>query len=380
MQEQVTNQQQEINRLQNVLEEKRETIQKDPNGADSTSFYQDETRQIQSDDNGINKSFAAIKDVIDVELRDGISGLSIKGDVRYRYENQQSDIFVDEDGTPGFDDFNGDGIPDRVDRNRDRQRIRLRIGALWTNPDENWEFGAGLVTGGDDATSANDTFSDGAVFETGDIRLDYAYIKHSWENIDLIIGQQINPWKDSITLILWDSDVRPIGITGKVQIDDGPFLTTGIYDVFHHGRDEADALLATVRAGYLYEGLATDFFIAAGYWWFNSATVDDGNTVGDATDNSPGIPDGISNDFDFNIGDIYSHFLVFSDLMEIKFYGHLLQNFGADGSLGTGQRLGTINPPKTTTLPTFLASKLSLRSLKLELPMQALRQTLYMVS
>ena len=144
LQEQVVNQQGEIDQLQNALEQNQENSHA-KSGSGSANVEGEELSKINDDDYGIIKSFAVIKEVIDIELREGISGLSIKGDVRYRYEHQKVDIASGES-------------------TENRQRVRLRIGATWTNPDEEWEFRAGLVTGGEDATSSNATFSDGSVF------------------------------------------------------------------------------------------------------------------------------------------------------------------------------------------------------------------------
>ena len=73
----------------------------------------------------------------------------LKGDLRIRYERGSRD-------TKGNDDT------------RDRFRQRFRLGFTWKDSDSEWIVGAGFATGDQSATSTNDTYSDGAVFETGD--------------------------------------------------------------------------------------------------------------------------------------------------------------------------------------------------------------------
>ena len=96
-----------------------------------------------------------------------IDQVKIKGDLRVRYERRDTEYENSDD-----------------DYARDRWRSRFRIGGVWKNKKEDWEVGAGLATGGSGATSTNDTWSDDEPFETGDIRLDYAYAKHKMNDFD----------------------------------------------------------------------------------------------------------------------------------------------------------------------------------------------------
>ena len=105
-----------------------------------------------------------------VELSSHLKKLKIKGDLRLRYEYRKRKEFVD---TPAP----GRWVKD--DRDRFRQRVRVDVTYDWT---DNWLIHMGLATGGSDATSTNDTYSEGSAFETGDIRLDFAYAKYTAEN------------------------------------------------------------------------------------------------------------------------------------------------------------------------------------------------------
>ena len=338
LQEQVTSQQKEIEELKKQTENRNENSLmadedilrgNDLQGAvdakpGENTPLEASTNNTDPDTNILQKGYGVIKEVAGVELNKGIDGLTLKGDARFRYERQERKRGNNRKET------------------RDRQRIRLRIGGVWSNLEDNWELAVGIATGGPDSTSTNDTFSDGAVFESGDLRLDYAYARHSWDYVDLIIGQQKNPWKETTTFIMWDGDVRPIGVTTKHAME-GFFATGGIYDVFHFGRDEADALLLAAQFGYKLTVEEMEYILALGYWWFNDATVDDG-IPGDTSDNAPGIPDTIDDDFDFNVGDIYSHVKMKREGYEVKLYGHYLQNFGAEGRPGFGQLGVAANP------------------------------------
>ena len=335
LQEQVTSQQEEIQGLKKKLDKDDESSlaaeqgtqnEKDQPSVSNVELGQDSlapsTDNADSDETIFQQGYPLIKEVLGVEFNKGIDGLTLKGDARFRYERQERELFLDEDKDDKADDLDGDGTPDRKEQARDRQRVRLRIGGIWHNFDDSWEFGVGIATGGAESTSTNDTFSDNDVFESGDLRLDYAYARHSWEYIDLVIGQQKNPWKDTTTFIMWDGDVRPIGITGKTNME-GFFAAGGVYDVFHFGRDEANAILFAGQAGYQLDiEEEMSFLFALGFWYFN-------NPTGDL------VP--VHSDYDYTIGDVYSHFQSnFGDL-RLKVYGHVAQNFGADGPIGGGQ-------------------------------------------
>ncbi len=56
----------------------------------------------------------------------------------------------------------------------DNQQRDTVIAGTWSNDLNNLQFVVGITIGGSSATSANDTYEDNGVFETGDLRLDYA--------------------------------------------------------------------------------------------------------------------------------------------------------------------------------------------------------------
>ena len=148
--------------------------------------------KIKSMESRLDTSAAGLAQVSDdavVSLGNGSSNLAFKGDLRVRYEQRDR-----------ADNPNG------VERFR-RFRHRFRLGMTWKS-DQNWTLAAGLATGGNGGTSTNDTWNDdskgaGSEWETGDIRLDYAYATHKWGSTSLSIGQQKNPYTNAG--ILFDS-------------------------------------------------------------------------------------------------------------------------------------------------------------------------------
>ena len=93
--------------------------------------------------------------------------------------------------------------------NRLRERFNFRFGAK-KELSKQTDINFGLATGDTDSRSTNQTYDNS--FETVDIRLDYAYLKHNYSNsIEFTLGKMKNPvWTPSD--LLWDSDINPNGI------------------------------------------------------------------------------------------------------------------------------------------------------------------------
>jgi len=120
-----------------------------------------------------------------------VDRISVKGDFRLRY--QYEDIKAD----------NGDV----TNRNRGRYRWRLGVVADVTE-DKKWQVGFGLASGSGDPRSTNHND-----FETPDARLDFAYAQYQpFKEWKIIGGQFKNPIYQTKDLV-WDSDIRPQGVT-----------------------------------------------------------------------------------------------------------------------------------------------------------------------
>lgn len=117
-----------------------------------------------------------------------VNGTQFKGDLRYRYQNVQNDN----------------------NTAKDRQRVRLRVGA-YGKVNDFTDYGIRLATGGSNATSSDQDVDGGTKKE---IRLDQYYVDlypDQFMGTHLIMGKMPQPWIDRTGLI-WDGDVNPEGL------------------------------------------------------------------------------------------------------------------------------------------------------------------------
>ncbi len=167
--------------------------------------------------------------IILAEIPEWIRNTTFKGDFRVRYEFK-----------------NRHSKPDRH-----RGRYRLRLGFV-TEITDNVHVGFGLATGGSNPRSTNQTMTDS--FDTPDIRLDYAYASYTpWPWMTLIGGKMKNPlWKP--TNFLWDSDIRPEGVSVLFNHTVGSnlnlFLNTGFWIIDERSGDENDPVMFVAQPGY----------------------------------------------------------------------------------------------------------------------------------
>ncbi|MFH2122118.1 MAG: putative porin [Pseudomonadota bacterium] len=242
-----------------------------------------------------------------------IDQITLKGDMRVRYEMRDRE-YKEGKGT---------------DLTRERIRTRFRLGGIWDNKEESWQVGAGLITGSDDPTSGNDTWSDTKPFKTGDIRLDYAYAKHKWNDVSMTLGQAQNPYKTA--WVLWSGDVRLAGLTMAYAQKEGVFATGGAYGA-KLVQDDDTAMLYMGQVGY--NGKFSEkgkFTVATGYQAYDNKLFDDAA----AADFGFGSID--PNVYDLSIGDLYGDISFPAGPVKLKLYGQIWKNFGADGLIGQSQ-------------------------------------------
>lgn len=238
-----------------------------------------------------------------VTLRDCIENLTLQGDLRIRYELRDLDNPVEPDET------------------RDRMLTRFRLGFVWKSIDKDWELGAGLATGGLSATSTNDTWSEEEYFETGDIRLDYAYASHFFGPVTFIAGQQKNPYETS--WLLWDSDVRPAGFT--LQIKPGAlFVTAGGYDVIQIEVGQDFGILYAAQVGTEIELDNAGLTLAVAYYDFD----------GDFERQFRRENSNLDPDYEFNVVDLYASAGMDIGEIGLTVYGQVFENIGAEGNPG----------------------------------------------
>jgi hypothetical protein len=125
------------------------------------------------------------------------SKVTVKGDLRYRYE------FI------GDEALNSSGVQSTADRYRDRIRARVNIEA---KPTDNILVGFGMATTENgDPRSSNQTLD--GVFSRKALDLDLAYFDWkfaSWG--DLIGGKMKQPFVKPGQSVFWDGDINPEGL------------------------------------------------------------------------------------------------------------------------------------------------------------------------
>lgn len=260
-----------------------------------------------------------------VGLAKHIDGMKLTGDLRLRQELRNRSRDLDN--------------PDNDDR--DRLLARFRLGLVWTSPLEAWEVGAGLVTGGADGRSANDPWGEDHLFETGDIRLDYAYAKHSWlcggTPFTLTLGQQRKPFL--VTPLNWDVDLRPTGASaqyGDPQRKDyaGPFVTAGAYQLYEgsitgtpSSTENGDVNVFAAQIGYRWTRKPAGLAVALGY---QRVTANYDDTTPPADTSSAGLWHADQRE-DFSVVDLLIDGRVNAGAVVLRPYGHVAYNLGADG-------------------------------------------------
>ncbi len=126
-----------------------------------------------------------------------VDTLTVKGDLRYRYESITED--------------------DKDDRQRDRLRARLGASA---KVNDKVKAEIQLSTGDNDPISGNKTIGDG--FLKKDMGLNLAYL--DWnpaEGLNLIGGKMKNPFI-CVSDLVWDGDLTPEGAAAKWERAAGP--------------------------------------------------------------------------------------------------------------------------------------------------------------
>jgi hypothetical protein len=124
--------------------------------------------------------------------------IKIKGDVRFRYENRNTDDNQD----------------------TDRLRIRARAG-IYADVNDQVKAGFRFVSTANDATSTNETLDDN--FESSNLGWDLAYIDWAPSSLDgtkFVFGKMKQPWQ-KVNDMIWDGDTNPEGAAyvGKYKFD-----------------------------------------------------------------------------------------------------------------------------------------------------------------
>jgi len=141
-----------------------------------------------------------------LQLGNSITSLKLYGDIRlrYQYDSTQNQIVAAEN--------------DAHDTQKERERIRLRLGADFTL---NGGFfgGVGLQTAqaSDSGNQTVDDPTDGSAgFGNYNIYISKAYFGWANDYLTVIGGKQANPFYT--TDLVWDPDINPVGAVEKVDL------------------------------------------------------------------------------------------------------------------------------------------------------------------
>jgi hypothetical protein len=168
-----------------------------------------------------------------------VDSITLKGDLRYRYESIS-------------DDSKLDANKDTYTRQRDR--IRARLGAE-AKVNDNAKVGVELSTGQSDPVSGNNTIGDG--FAKKDMKLNLAYVDYSFfgdnpNEVHAIFGKMKNPFITMNDDLVWDPDATPEGVAckGLLGLADGKvsLLANGGYLWIQERADKPDAMLYAGQA------------------------------------------------------------------------------------------------------------------------------------
>ena len=274
------------------------------------SFGQDDFQALQEQ---VAANSAAVK------KSDWSQRVKLKGDLRYRYQN---DDFSDDDGE------------------RDRQRIRARA-EIVAEATENVTVGVGIATGSEDPVSSNQTIGDFG--SSKNINLDLAYF--DWKLADgLVVGGgkfKNVMYQPAKSQLIWDGDYRPEGL--NLRYKNGEWFVNSIATWLESENDKRDLsdIDRTVFGAIAQTGLQTqigetDVTVGLGYSTFNTSGKPcfDGGDCGQNADLGGGIYM-----YDYNVLDLFADATFAVADRPLTIWGHVIKNSDAD-SEDSGVQVG----------------------------------------
>lgn len=153
---------------------------------------------LKAEARGLRKDSAgAAAEIAKVKGADWAGKVSLKGDMRYRYEMIEDDA------------VNGAGVQSTADRYRDRIRARLNVEAKAT---DSLLVGIGIATTENGDPRSSNQSLDG-VFSRKAIDLDLAYFDWKFSNWGHLVGGKMKqPFFKLSQSVFWDNDVNPEGL------------------------------------------------------------------------------------------------------------------------------------------------------------------------
>jgi len=175
------------------LEQENTTLRSENENLKAQSDYlREETKGLRKD------TAVAAADIAKTRGSDWASRISLKGDLRYRYEYIADDTFN-----------NATARVQTADRYRDRLRARFNMDARAT---DNILVGLGFsTTEGGDPRSSNQTLT--GVFNRKSLDLDLAFFDWKFASFgNLIAGKMKQPFYKPAGSLYWDNDINPEGV------------------------------------------------------------------------------------------------------------------------------------------------------------------------
>lgn len=269
----------------------------------------------------------AERDRILAAVGDVFEKLDVYGDLRLRHET----------------DNNVDRRP-----TRNRERVRLRLGAIYHLSDE-LQIGTRLVTGNEtDPKSTHESLGSG--FQSFDVRLDRAYVTYQprqISNLSITAGKFAHPFRRNPVYgeLVWDADIQPEGIIAtytlvdeRIKLFDRLDFTIGEYLVLQQNElDEASVFVAQI-AGDKALSQNVDLLLALSWYRYTDLTPDD-----DLSFRLKNAGNSIAGD------EFASDFSIFNPMVALTYKGfhrpltvsgELMWNTGADSDDGQGWALG----------------------------------------
>lgn len=176
--------------------------------------------------------------------------------------------------------------------------------------------------------------SPGNTFDHSEFNLDYAYAKHKWNDYSMTLGQMVNPFVTTWTMT--DADVRLTGLTLAYGAKEGVFATVGAFGAQNFivsGKDDNTGMMYQAQVGY--KDKFSDkgkYTVAIGYQTYDQEYINQSNNITGNID---------ENEYGLDIGDLYGDVSFPAGPVNLKLYGHMWMNFGADGA---GSQAGSYFP------------------------------------
>ena len=240
------------------------------------------------------------------------------GDARYRFETIDND---------------------RTDEDRNRNRVRARIG-MTAQVSDDVKAGIALASGGDDPVSSNQTLGGGG--SSKGINLDMAFIDWTFaENLHLVAGKTKNPfYKVGKNGLVWDGDYRPEG--AHVSYDNGTFWAIAGYHFLESdnkgGDKDAEEMFGT-QVGYK-GAIADNMKVKVGASFFyipveGSESFVDGDFFGNSSV-------GGMHEFDYETVELFAELNTKIAGIKTTFFADYVKNSDADEDTGfaLGLKLG----------------------------------------